>query len=94
MREAIPPAAFNPWMADFAHHRFGGAESTQMLLDRVALVLQEVRSSADRDAVWVTHAGVIRAATYLAAGGVRPIAGVQHWPHEAPVPGQCVCLNV
>ena len=27
-RDAIPRAAFDVWMADFAHHRFGGAEST------------------------------------------------------------------
>ncbi|MEZ5702585.1 MAG: histidine phosphatase family protein [Burkholderiaceae bacterium] len=39
--DAIPRLAFDAWMADFAHHRFGGVESTQALIDRVAQVLRD-----------------------------------------------------
>jgi alpha-ribazole phosphatase len=56
-------------MADFAHHRFGGAESTQQVIDRVAGALHDLRASQAREAVWVTHAGVIRAVQFW-----RPMA--------------------
>lgn len=91
---AIPRSAFDGWMADFAHHRFGGVESTQMLLDRVALALQAEKTAEEPEAVWVTHAGVIRAVTYLITHGAVPISGVEHWPTEAPSPGEGVCLTV
>ncbi len=91
--DAIPRAAFDEWMADFAHHRVGGGESTQALIDRVAAALADERASASEgDAVWLTHAGVIRAACYLAGGGITPIPGVAHWPSEAPGPGEGLCL--
>lgn len=92
--DAIPRPAFDAWMDDFAHHRFGGVESTQMLLDRVALALADARASGFSDTVWITHAGVIRAASYLANGGAMPIAHVQHWPREAPEPGGGLCLEL
>lgn len=90
--DAIPRAAFDDWMADFARYRCGGAESTQMLLDRVASALADDRAAAVEDVIWITHAGVIRAATYLVQGGAMPIPGVQHWPREAPAPGAGLCL--
>ena len=92
--DSIPRPAFDEWMADFAHHRFGGVESTQMLLDRVAVALQDLKADGPAHAVWVTHAGVIRAVSYLVLGGVMPIPGVGHWPREAPAPGGGVCLEV
>jgi len=90
--DAIPRQAFDVWMADFAHHRFGGVESTQMLLDRVSLAMAELRATGASAAVWVTHAGVIRAVHYLVGGGPMPIPGAQHWPREAPEPGGGCCL--
>jgi len=92
--DAIPRLAFDAWMADFAHHRFGGVESTQMLLDRVSLAMSELRATGAPSAVWVTHAGVIRAVGYLVGGGCMPIAGVQQWPREAPEPGGGLCLEL
>lgn len=92
--DRIPRAAFDEWMADFAHHRFGGVESTQMLLDRVQDALDEVRKTGAQELVWVTHAGVIRAVSYLAQGGPMPIPGVDHWPREAPAPGGGLCLEL
>lgn len=92
--DAIPRAAFDVWMTDFAHHRFGGEESTQMLLDRVAAALAQDIASGIDEAVWVTHAGVIRAVSYLAGGGRMPIPGVEAWPREAPAPGGAICLSI
>jgi alpha-ribazole phosphatase len=91
--DSIPHPVFDAWMADFAHHRFGGRESTQMLLDRVDAALTDQVAIGSDEAVWVTHAGVIRAATYLVRVGSRPIADVGHWPRDAPEPGGGICLE-
>lgn len=94
---AVPRSAFDDWMADFAHHRFGGAESTQQVIDRVAGALHDLRASPVREAVWVTHAGVIRAVQFLAAQGAAPvpvaIASVDQWPRDAPAPGGHLCMD-
>ena len=85
--DAIPLSAFDDWMADFARHRFGGAESTQEVIDRVAKAIDDLRLQQVTEAVWVTHAGVIRAANFLASCACRTIARVDQWPLEAPPPG-------
>ena len=92
--DRIPRPAFDDWMQDFAHHRFGGIESTQMLLERVSLALAELRASGAGSAVWIAHAGVIRAVSYLVSGGPMPIPGAGHWPREAPAPGEGLCLDI
>ena len=92
--DAIPRAAFDVWMADFAHHRFGGAQSTQQLIDRVADALDSLRDNAVGEAVWVTHAGVIRAAQFVAAHGRGPIRYARQWPKEAPATGGHLCLHL
>lgn len=84
---AIPRAAFDRWTADFALHRFGGEQSTQALIDRVALALMDLHAMRVPEAVWVTHAGVIRAVQYLKAHGPRTIAAATEWPRDAPAPG-------
>jgi len=75
------------WTADFARHRPGGGESAQSLLERVAAALEATRqlcaNHARREAVWITHAGVIRA-TRLAAAGVARLERAMQWPVEAP----------
>ena len=95
---AIPRTAFDAWMADFAHHRFGGMESTQQVLDRVHAALNDWRSRSQThmsaDVIWVTHAGVIRAVQYLAVHGSRPIHNASEWPVEAPAPGGHLCIEV
>jgi len=91
--DAMPRAAFDLWMADFAHHRFGGAESTQQLIDRVADALGDVRDRALSEAVWVTHAGVIRAAQFVATHGRGHIGSVAQWPKDAPETGGHLCLT-
>ena len=88
---AIPRSAFDSWMADFAHHRFGGAESTQQVIDRVAAALIETTAATQKtgtaDAVWVCHAGVIRAVQFVLAHPGGCIEGVHQWPEQAPEPG-------
>ncbi|WP_439518686.1 histidine phosphatase family protein [Hydrogenophaga sp.] len=85
--EHIPRSAFDEWMADFAHHRFGGAESTQQLLYRVAAALADLRPSPSNDVLWITHAGVIRAARHIVESGSPHIRDASQWPKEAPEPG-------
>ncbi len=97
--DAIPRPAFDAWMADFAHHRFGGTESTQMVVERVAAALGDLRtalaqSAAQPEAVWISHAGVIRAAQFVAAHGASRLRGVEQWPKEAPLPGGWMTLEL
>lgn len=91
--DAVPPEAFEAWMADFAHHRFGGAESTQMLLYRVAAALGELRPATGTDVLWITHAGVIRAVQHILAKGVH-IREAAEWPKDAPEPGGWVTVEL
>lgn len=85
--DAVPRSAFDGWMTDFANHRFGGVESTQMVIERVGAALRELNESGAEEAVWITHAGVIRAVSYWAEHGDAPIASVEQWPRQAPQPG-------
>ena len=77
----IPRAAVDQWSAQFGTHRFGGRESVQELMDRVASVWAEARASS-QPVAWVTHAGVIRAGMLLSAG-VASVERSDQWPREA-----------
>ena len=90
--DTIAPEAYAAWMADFAGHRFGGRESVSEFMGRVALVWDEFLSQG-QDTVWITHAGVIRAATLLARG-VRQVDHAAQWPESAPACGQWVVLRL
>jgi len=96
--DAIPRSAFDSWMADFAHHRFGGAESTQQVIARVAAALADTTvatcENGAADAVWVCHAGVIRAVQYIATHGATTIADVRQWPEHAPEPGGYIQITL
>lgn len=73
---------FDTWLADFAHARPGGdGEPVQALMARVAAAWDEWRT-AGREAAWITHAGVMRAALLLVRG-VRLPAGADDWPRDA-----------
>lgn len=78
----IPRAAIDAWTADFAHHRFGGAESTQQVIDRVAAALADLVAQVGPggEALWVTHAGVVRAAMFLAQRHAVPVPSAAEWP--------------
>lgn len=77
----IARAELDAWSADFAHHRPGGhGESTHTFLQRVGAAYDDWRG-AGRDALWVTHAGVMRAVPLLQRG-VRQVERADQWPGE------------
>jgi alpha-ribazole phosphatase len=76
--DAIAKPAWDEWMAAFGSHRFGGRESVQELLQRVARAHLDTAQQA-QDALWITHAGVIRALALLAQG-VEQIEHAEQWP--------------
>lgn len=88
--DSISPQAMDAWTRDFWQHRFGGVESVAALMARVASVWDDARASGQPQ-VWITHAGVIRAATLLAQG-VRRIDRAQDWPVVAPAFGEWLVL--
>ena len=77
--DAIGEPALSGWTSDFARHRPGGGESVQQLLERVQRALQHDRDHDD--VLWITHAGVIRAARWLLSG-VRQVERADQWPRE------------
>lgn len=87
--DAIPRAEFDRWTADFAGYRFGGRDSVAALLARVRQAAGEL--PAEGDALWITHAGVIRAVRLLAAGGGVPRHPVG-WPAGEVPFGGCECV--
>lgn len=97
----IPQNEFDHWMEDFGQHRVGGGENVRSLLARVALALQNTRERArtpddniaEGSAIWITHAGVIRAATLLTQGPVEQLSASQ-WPREAPAYGRWLELSL
>jgi alpha-ribazole phosphatase len=88
--DSIPQDAYDAWTASFWQHRFGGVESVADVMARVASAWDEALACG-KPQVWVTHAGVIRAASLLAQG-VRRVDQAQHWPQAAPAFGQCLVL--
>lgn len=76
--DAIDPAALQAWTDDFAQHRPGGGESVHGFMVRVTQAWNDTRA-AGADAVWITHAGVIRAAALLYTGQV-PVTRAAQWP--------------
>ena len=84
--DSIPQAHYDRWTADFGGHRFGGKESVSDVMQRVTSAWDETQRLR-LDTVWVTHAGVIRAASLLARG-VRQVTQADQWPREAPAFGR------
>jgi len=93
--DGIRTQAYEDWMADFWQHRFGGAESVAEFMARVALAWDEAqtRATAGQAQVWITHAGVIRAAM-LISKGVREIHEAAQWPADAPAFGHVCQVNL
>jgi len=85
--DAIPLAAMQAWTDDFGAHRFGGAESANQVLARVADLWDAARQHLDEDQVWITHAGVARAVQLLAKG-FRSVDSASQWPTDAPSYGE------
>ena len=88
----IAPQEFAKWTANFGNWRFGGVESVQDVMTRVASLWDESRTAGD-DVVWLTHAGVIRAAMLLAQG-VREVTRADQWPSQSIAFGQATLLDL
>ncbi len=88
----IPQEAMEAWTSDFADHVFGGRESVQRLMARVEQAWLQGAGAAVPQ-VWITHAGVMRAASLLARGLRRVNDGAQ-WPREPIAFGESQCLDV
>ena len=88
----IDPAALSAWTADFANYRAGGTgENVGQFMARVASAIDELDPA--KDTVWLTHAGVIRAAT-LISQSIRHISRADEWPINAPAYGQWRKLTI
>lgn len=80
---AIARDEFEAWTGDFADARAGGCgESTRAFMQRVGEAF-DAWCDSGHDALWVTHAGVIRA-VWLLREGVRCPMHATQWP-AAPV---------
>lgn len=90
--DAIPRTAYDAWTADFAGHRFGGHESVAEFMRRVTAAWRELVQWPG-SVLWVTHAGVIRAATLLSQG-VHEVTQASQWPAEAPAFGGWCTLSL
>lgn len=90
--DAIARCELDGWTRAFATWRCGGAENVQDFMGRVGAVWDET-AAARQTTVWITHAGVIRAATLLAQG-LRTVARADQWPTDAPAWGQWRVLDI
>ena len=86
----IAPAELQAWTDDFGGYAAGGSgESVATFMARVAAALDA--RDRTQHTLWITHAGVIRAAT-LIANGQRHITRASQWPTSGPAFGQWVTL--
>ena len=90
--DAIARVELDAWTDSFATWGCGGAECVQDFMARVGAAWDETLAQA-QPTVWITHAGVIRAATVLAQGQ-RQISRADQWPVEAPAFGCWTALPV
>ena len=90
--DAIPLVAMQAWTDDFGAHRFGGLESANEVLARVAELWDAALQQPEENQVWITHAGVARAA-FLISQGIRTVENASQWPKDAPGYGQWWCVD-
>lgn len=84
--DAIARTELDAWTHAFATWRCGGeGECVQDFMARVAAAW-DACVACERPQAWITHAGVIRAATLL-AHGQRQIRRADQWPAQAPAWG-------
>ncbi|MDP2819097.1 MAG: histidine phosphatase family protein [Polaromonas sp.] len=88
----IPLGEFEVWTANFADHAVGGhGDSVGAVMARVAQAFDELPQAVD--SVWITHAGIIRAAE-LVANGVRQVSRPDQWPRDGVACGQWRTLEL
>ncbi len=82
----IARSEFDAWTDNFPSHAVGGhGETVRQVMARVAEAFDELAPGPD--AVWITHAGIIRAAQ-LVAKGVREVSRADQWPQDGVACGQ------
>lgn len=94
--DRIARQELDAWTADFTGYRPGGGDSVAMVLERVRQALADARRQAQasgRAPVWITHAGVMRAALLLARGPARALQATQ-WPRRALAFGGSFALDL
>ncbi len=89
--DAIGPQELAAWTDNFATYAPGGGETLRAFMARVASALDDVRSSG-RDTLWISHAGVARAASLIEQGQMTCDRADQ-WPQQGPGFGEYVVLN-
>lgn len=89
--DAIAPAELQSWTDAFDTWRCGGAECVDEMMARVC-ALWDASRAGSQSAVWITHAGVIRAAN-LVASGMRRIQRADQWPVAEPAFGSHQVLD-
>jgi alpha-ribazole phosphatase len=89
--DMIAQSDIDAWTADFAGHAVGGhGETVRAVMARVSQAFDEL---GDADTVWVTHAGIIRAAQLLARG-IRALERADQWPLETTACGEWRTLEL
>ena len=93
--DTLGAPALDAWVQDFGHHRPGGGESVNDVMRRVAQALHNTRAqtAASGHAVWLTHAGVIRA-VHLLRQGIQTLHEARDWPSHSIGYGQIECLDL
>lgn len=88
--DALSPEVFDAWTSDFWHYRVGGGECVADFMGRVAEVWDAAvaLSVSGVSQVWLTHAGVIRAARLIVSGR-REVRSAADWPAATPGYGRC-----
>ena len=99
---SIARAEIDAWTADFADFTdftvegggpsSGNGDSVRAFMQRVGAAWDDWRG-AQRDALWVTHAGVVRAVGLLAQG-VRCPGSAAEWPTQEIAPGAWLTVEV
>lgn len=84
----IGKEAVDAWTTDFWTHRFGGHQSVAEFMTMVSDAWQ-AHLLRQRDAVWITHAGVIRACELLRQGKQGPLQAHEWVGTEVPM-GACL----
>lgn len=91
--DGIGRAAMNAWTEDFVQHRPGDGESVGGFVARVASALQTVTATAGPQALWITHAGVIKAVRWLLANE-GPLERADQWPTDSVACGDWCVLGL
>ncbi|MDM0103832.1 histidine phosphatase family protein [Variovorax sp. J22R24] len=89
---AIDRAEFETWTREFADTPAGRiGESTRQFMRRVGEAFDDWHAGG-RDAIWITHAGVIRA-VWLLRDGTRCVDHADQWPSQPIAFGECVTIE-